>query len=87
MSLEDDFAAAQTRIRQLSESPPNDDLLALYGLYKQGTLGDVAGKRPGILDLRGRAKYDAWAARKGMLKNAAMQHYVDLVDALTKRYR
>jgi diazepam-binding inhibitor (GABA receptor modulating acyl-CoA-binding protein) len=40
-------------------------LLQLYALYKQGSEGDVEGKRPGFTDMVGRAKYDAWAAIKG----------------------
>jgi carboxylesterase len=32
---------------------------AMYALYKQATAGDVTGARPGMLDVRGRAKYEA----------------------------
>ncbi|HET7753888.1 MAG TPA: acyl-CoA-binding protein [Anaeromyxobacteraceae bacterium] len=84
MPLEQDFTAAQERVKQLSKRPSNDQLLALYGLYKQATEGDVAGKRPGMLDMVGRAKYDAWASRRGTDRTAAMQAYVDLVQTLTK---
>jgi len=34
------------------------------------------------LDFKGRAKYDAWAGRKGIPKAAAMQQYVDVVKRL-----
>lgn len=73
------FADAQVRIRRVS-SLSNDVLLELYGLYKQATAGDVSGSRPGMLDLRGRAKHDAWAARKGMTADAAMTAYIATVD-------
>ena len=82
MALSDDFASAQQRVKTLSTRPSNDTLLELYALYKQGTEGDVAGKRPGLLDVKGRAKYDAWAGRKGLGKEQAMQQYVALVDRL-----
>ncbi len=72
------FADAQARIKPVS-GLGNDTMLELYALYKQATVGDVTGDRPGMLDLRGRAKYDAWARRKGMAKDAAMQAYVELV--------
>lgn len=72
------FADAQARIKPVT-GLGNDTMLELYALYKQATVGDVAGDRPGMLDLRGRAKYDAWARRKGMTKDAAMQAYVELV--------
>lgn len=72
------FADAQSRIKPVT-GLGNDTMLDLYALYKQATSGDVSGGRPGMLDLRGRAKYDAWARRKGMTKEAAMQAYVELV--------
>lgn len=82
MALQDDFQAAQERVKTLSSRPSNDTLLELYSLFKQGTEGDVQGKRPGMLDLKGRAKYDAWASRKGLSRDAAMQQYVALVNRL-----
>ena len=80
--LKDRFADAQRRVQKLPTRPPNDKLLALYGLYKQAVEGDVSGSRPGMLDLKGRAKYDAWAGRRGLPRNDAMKHYVALVEEL-----
>jgi acyl-CoA-binding protein len=82
MSLQNQFEDAQIRVKTLSKAPSNDVLLELYSLYKQGAVGDVTGKRPGMLNMVGRAKYDAWAGRKGMSKDAAMQAYVALVERL-----
>ncbi len=82
MSLTDDFDAAQQRINTLSAPPGQDKLLQLYGLYKQANVGDAQGKRPGMLDIKGRAKYDAWASRKGTSKDDAMTQYIALVDSL-----
>ncbi len=56
--------------------------LELYGLFKQASSGDVSGSRPGMFDMRGRAKFDAWEKRKGMTADAAMQAYVDYVANL-----
>jgi diazepam-binding inhibitor (GABA receptor modulator, acyl-CoA-binding protein) len=83
-SLKDQFADAKTRVEKLKTRPSNDQLLDLYGLYKQATEGDVAGSRPGMLDLKGRAKFDAWSKRKGASKDEAMKGYVALVAALEK---
>jgi acyl-CoA-binding protein len=77
------FADAQARIKPLS-GLGNDVLLELYALYKQATVGDVSGGRPGMLDLRGRAKHDAWTARKGMTADAAMTAYIAAVDRHVK---
>ncbi len=84
MSLEQEFAAAQDRVKKLSRRPSNDQLLALYGLYKQAIEGDASGKRPGFLDPVGRAKHDAWSSRRGTSRATAMQAYVDLVEELAR---
>jgi acyl-CoA-binding protein len=84
MALADDFKVAQERVKTLSTRPSNDTLLELYALFKQATEGDVQGKRPGLLDVKGRAKFDAWTGRKGLSRDAAMQQYVQLVDRLLK---
>ncbi len=84
MTLTESFADAQQRVKGLSKTPSNDQLLELYALFKQGTVGDVSGSRPGMLDLKGRAKFDAWTKKKGTTKDQAMTAYVALVDRLTK---
>jgi diazepam-binding inhibitor (GABA receptor modulating acyl-CoA-binding protein) len=84
MSLTEKFEDAQRRVKQLTQTPSNEKLLDLYALYKQGSSGDVQGSRPGMLDVKGRAKYDAWAKKKGMTKDAAMEAYVTLVDSLAR---
>ena len=76
--LAQQFADAQARIKPVT-GLGNDVLLEMYALYKQATVGDVSGSRPGMLDLKGRAKYDAWAQRKGMTQDAAMQAYIGVV--------
>lgn len=77
-----DFGEAQTRVKDLRKSPGTDKLLELYALYKQGSVGDVSGKRPGMLDVKGRAKYDAWAKQKGTTESDAQTAYVALVEGL-----
>ena len=84
MSLDESFRSAQDRVQKLVERPSNDRLLELYGLFKQATEGDVKGKRPGMLDVKGRAKYDAWAGKKGTGADDAKQKYVELVDRLER---
>lgn len=83
--LEQQFETAAATSRTLKKAPDNDTLLAMYALYKQASAGDVTGERPGALDMVGRAKYDAWAKKKGVNRDEAMKAYVDLVDELKKR--
>lgn len=81
-NLEKAFADATVASKQLGRTPDNPTLLKLYALYKQATVGDVSGDRPGGFDFVGAAKYDAWTGVKGMSPDAAMQAYVDLVKSL-----
>jgi diazepam-binding inhibitor (GABA receptor modulating acyl-CoA-binding protein) len=76
------FEQAQKDIKTLSKRPSNEDMLALYSLFKQATSGDVSGTRPGMMDMVGRAKYDAWAKIKGISKETALNQYVTKVKTL-----
>ena len=86
MSTENSFKSAAEAVKNLARRPSNDHLLQLYALYKQGTEGDVSGKRPGMLDMKGRAKYDSWAGLKGMSGDEAQKKYVQLVQELQTTY-
>jgi diazepam-binding inhibitor (GABA receptor modulator, acyl-CoA-binding protein) len=86
MASEDEFSAAQARVKQLPKTPASDELLELYAYYKQATAGDAQGSRPGMLDFKGRAKFDAWHARQGMSRDRAMTAYVELVAKLVAKY-
>jgi len=86
MATDDEFAAAQARVKQLPKTPASDELLELYAYYKQATQGDAQGSRPGMLDFKGRAKFDAWSARQGMTKEDARTAYVGLVAKLVAKY-
>lgn len=76
------FEAAAQAVKKLDEDPGNAAKLEIYALYKQGSEGDVAGRRPGFTDMVGRAKYDAWAKLEGKSAEDAMQEYVDLIESL-----
>ena len=80
--LKSSFEHAVADSKNLPEKPDNATLLKLYALYKQGSGGDVQGKRPGFTDMVGRAKWDAWNELKGKAGSEAMQEYVDLIESL-----
>jgi acyl-CoA-binding protein len=80
--VETAFSTAVADVEQLPVRPGNEDLLRLYALYKQATVGDVVGKRPGMMDFVARAKYDAWAGLEGTSSDEAMQVYADVVASL-----
>ena len=77
------FEAAVASSKQLSERPDNATLLKIYALYKQGTAGDNAEKKPGFSDMVGRAKWDAWNNLKGTAQDDAKQQYIDLIESLS----
>ena len=76
------FAEAQADSKNLTERPDNATLLKIYALYKQGSIGDNAEKKPGFGDMVARAKWDAWNGLKGTPADDAMQQYVDLITEL-----
>ena len=80
--LKSKFEKASEEVQKLSKRPDNNALLKLYALYKQGSVGDVTGKRPGFTDFKGRAKFDAWDNLKGTPSKEAMQSYIKLVEKL-----
>lgn len=82
--LKTQFEAAARQAQKLPRKPDQETLLKLYALYKQATLGDVSGKRPGFTDMVGRAKWDAWSKVKGQSSAVAMQAHIDLVEKLKK---
>ncbi|GCA62739.1 hypothetical protein KIPB_005461, partial [Kipferlia bialata] len=49
---ETDFTAAAERVQALPTKPTNDELLSLYGLFKQASVGDCNTPKPGMLNLK-----------------------------------
>jgi len=84
-TLDQQFEKAINEVTELANRPENKHMLTLYASYKQATQGDCTGKRPGMLDIAGRAKYDAWKKISGTKTSDAKQAYVDLVTILQNR--
>jgi diazepam-binding inhibitor (GABA receptor modulating acyl-CoA-binding protein) len=85
------FLQAAEDSKKLTSKPSNDELLELYGLFKVGTGEDFSKATvPGIFDLKGKAKYNAW--KKNIEEDTpptaaeAQERYVVLVDRLKKKY-
>ena len=77
------FDKAMADSKNLGERPDNMTLLKIYGLYKQGSVGDNSEKKPGFGDIVARAKWDAWNNLKGLSQETAMQQYIDLIADLS----
>ncbi len=82
-TMKSKFEAAVANSKSLTERPDNATLLKIYALYKQATTGDNAEKKPGFVDMVGRAKWDAWNGLKGISADDAMKQYVALIESLS----
>lgn len=77
-----EFSRAQSAVKGLQKDPGNDLKLALYGLFKQASEGDVSGNPPSMFDMVGKAKYSKWQSFQGMTKEDAQAQYVAIVKSL-----
>jgi len=78
------FQKAAEEVKQLKTSPNDADKLEVYALFKQVTVGDCNTERPGMFDMTGKAKWDAWNAKKGTSKEDAEAAYIAKVEELKK---
>ncbi|KAI8645438.1 acyl-CoA-binding protein [Parasitella parasitica] len=76
------FKEASEEVKNLAKKPTDDDLLKLYALFKQTTVGDINTNKPGIFDMKGRYKWDAWNELKGKSQEDAQTEYIGLVKKL-----
>ncbi|KAI8890437.1 ACBP-domain-containing protein [Backusella circina FSU 941] len=68
--------------------PTKEQKLELYALYKQVSLGDISTQRPGIFDVVGRAKWDAWKKLQGLSEQESKHRYVEiLLQVATEAYK
>ncbi|XP_072840764.1 acyl-CoA-binding protein [Pogona vitticeps] len=81
-----EFEKAAEEVKNLKSKPTDQEMLEIYSHYKQATVGDVNTERPGMLDFKGKAKWDAWNSLKGMGKEDAMKAYIAKVQELKEKY-
>jgi diazepam-binding inhibitor (GABA receptor modulating acyl-CoA-binding protein) len=81
-----EFETAADEVTKLKTSPSNEEKLEIYALFKQTTVGDCNTSRPGMLDFTGKAKWDAWNAKKGMATGDAEAAYIKNVAELKTKY-
>ncbi|XP_013797020.1 acyl-CoA-binding domain-containing protein 7 [Apteryx mantelli] len=86
MTLQADFDGAAEEVKKLKTRPTDDELKDLYGFYKQATVGDINIEYPGVLDLKGKAKWEAWNLKKGLSKEDAMNAYISKAKAMVEKY-
>ena len=79
------FELAQKKVKSLTKRPNNDELLHVYSLYKQATVGDNDTDQPGMLDFKGSAKWKSWNSYRGLSTYKAEVQYITLVNSLLAR--
>lgn len=69
-----------------AENKASDKILKqLYGLYKESAIGDIDIKLPGMLDLKDKAKWEAWNLQKRLSKADATSSYISKAKELVFR--
>ena len=86
MSNEELFEEAVILVQNLDEKPSNNELLKLYGLYKQVKSGDNNTPEPAMFNLKAKMKWEYWTKEKGKSREDAMQEYIEYVVELIKKY-
>ncbi|KAK0701841.1 acyl CoA binding protein-domain-containing protein [Lasiosphaeria miniovina] len=83
------FAQAAEDSKKLTSKPSNDDLLEIYALYKVATGEDISNaSKPGMFDLKGKAKYNAWqkVVDDGITAEEAKEKYVAKLEEMKVTY-
>ncbi|KAM3873325.1 acyl-CoA-binding domain-containing protein 7 [Diretmus argenteus] len=86
MSLKAEFEKIAEDVKKTKTRPSDQELLDLYGLYKQAVVGDINIDQPGFTDMKGKAKWEAWNSRKGMSKEDGMSAYIALAKEIIGKY-
>ena len=84
--MSEEFQRAAEDVKKLTQRPSNEELLELYGYYKQATVGDCNTDCPGMLDMKGRAKWNKWNELKGMSKEEAEAKYIETAKKVMEKY-
>ncbi|KAF8792889.1 Laminin subunit alpha-1 like protein [Argiope bruennichi] len=82
-ALETSFKLATDFVTENASVMQQDDLLFLYGRYKQATVGVCNEPMPGILKFKSRSKWSAWHELGNMTKEEAMKQYIKKVSQIS----
>ncbi|TRY74398.1 hypothetical protein TCAL_16864 [Tigriopus californicus] len=87
MGLTEDFEQAAKEVSEkINKTMTDDELKEIYAFYKQGSVGDINTERPGMLDFKGKAKWDAWNSKKGMAQDKAKEEYIAFAKKMMEKH-
>ncbi|ODV79076.1 acyl-CoA-binding protein [Suhomyces tanzawaensis NRRL Y-17324] len=82
-----EFNEKADAVKNLTQRPSDDELLKLYGLFKQATTGDNTTAQPGVFNLKGKYKWQAWKELEGTSQEDAEKQYIAFADELLAKYQ
>jgi len=85
-NLDDNFIISSQEVQNLKQKPSDQELLKLYGLYKQSLFGNNHTSQPSFFDFKAKSKWSAWNDESGKGKSRAKREYIDFVENLKKKY-
>jgi diazepam-binding inhibitor (GABA receptor modulating acyl-CoA-binding protein) len=85
-SLNEKFLESVDKVVNLKQKPDDDELLILYGLYKQSIYGTCNIEKPDFYKFTERKKYDAWNSLENMDSEDAKKQYIREVKLLIMKY-
>ncbi len=85
-SIEDDFQHYSRAVKLVSNRPSDEDLLILYGLYKQSTIGDCNTIEPGFFEFTEKSKWNSWNSYKGKGNQESMNLYIQKAKYVINNY-
>ena len=80
------FLKCSKDVMNLKEKPDQDELLIIYGLYKQSTCGNCNITCPNFYNFTEKKKYDAWNNLKDVDMDDAKKKYIREVKLLIMKY-
>lgn len=84
--LTEAFHCAANHLTNIATKLSNEDLLKLYGYYKQGIEGDCNTPKPSWYDMRAKSKWEAWNGLKNMSQKDAKTSYVNLMKKIDPEF-
>jgi len=86
MNLSETFVTVANLVKTIKIRPTDQELLSLYGLYKQATEGNNKTSKPWIFELEKASKWEAWNKNANMSKEDAQKKYIDTAYEIINKY-
>jgi diazepam-binding inhibitor (GABA receptor modulator, acyl-CoA-binding protein) len=81
------FEEAQKTLKNFKTRPTDEELLELYGLYKQAIFGDNTSKEPWFSLSEDYRKWKAWENCKGLDQETAKKMYITKINKMCSLYK